>query len=157
MNEITTRPTTPRRAQPVPVAASDRTESRRLSAAFRMLGALALLAVGAVHLDEYFADYFRVVPVIGPLFVLNFAGATALAIVLLLPLGRRGRIPQRLAALGGIGMGLVSIAFLLLSEHQPLFGFMDHGYRAAIVAALAAEAAAAVLLAAYLATSMRSR
>jgi hypothetical protein len=93
--------------------------------------------------------------VIGPLFALNFAGATALALVLLLPLRRRGPVLQGLAALGGIGLGLVSIAFLLLSERRPLFGFMDYGYRPAIVAALAAEAAAAVLLAAYLASRSR--
>jgi hypothetical protein len=41
--------------------------------------------------------------------------------------------------------------FLLISEHQPLFGFHEHGYRPAIVLALAAEAVAVVSLGAYLA------
>jgi hypothetical protein len=154
MTQMTTRPTERSMAattQPAPPPTRD----GPIPAALRTFGALALLAVGAVHLDQYFAVDFRVVPVIGPLFALNFAGATALALVLLLPLGRRGPVLQGLAALGGIGLGLVSIAFLLLSERRPLFGFMDYGYRPAIVAALAAEAAAAVLLAAYLASRSR--
>jgi hypothetical protein len=45
--------------------------------------------------------------------------------------------------------------FLLISEHQPLFGFQEHGYRTAIVIALAAEAIAVVTLAAYLASRTR--
>ena len=45
--------------------------------------------------------------------------------------------------------------FLFLSEHQPLFGFQDYGYRTAIVVALAAEAAAVVALSAYLAARAR--
>jgi hypothetical protein len=123
----------------------------------RVLGALALLAVGAVHLDQYFAVHFRVVPVIGPLFALNFAGATALAIVLLLPLRGRAEWLHKLAALGGIGLAVTSFVFLFISEHRTVFGFMDYGYRAAIVAALIAEAAATVFLGGYLVTSMRGR
>jgi hypothetical protein len=60
----------------------------RGSTVLRMLGALALLVVGAVHLERYFAVHFRVVPVIGPLFLLNFFGATAIGLLLLLPLDR---------------------------------------------------------------------
>jgi hypothetical protein len=116
-----------------------------------------LLAVGAVHLEQYFAAEYRIVPVIGPLFVLNFAGATALAIVLLIPLGRRGTVLHRLSAVAGIALGLTSIAFLLISEHRTLFGFMEDGYSAPIAVALVAEGVAAVVLAAYLAIDMRGR
>ena len=118
------------------------------------LGALALLAMGAVHLYEYFADSFRVVPVIGPLFVLNFAGATVIGLLLLRPF-RRNRTVDALLASGGIAMAVCSIVFLLVSEHTPLFGFAEYGYRAAIVVALAAEAVAAVFLGGYLATLLR--
>jgi hypothetical protein len=110
-----------------------------------------------VHLEQYFAVDYRAVPVIGPLFVLNFAGATVLAIVLLVPLGRRGTVLHRLSAGAGIALGLTSIAFLLISEDRTLFGFMEHGYRPAIVVALVAEGIAAVLLAAYLAVDVRGR
>jgi hypothetical protein len=42
-----------------------------------------VLVVGAVHLEQYFADHFDVVPIIGPLFALNFAGATLIGLGLL--------------------------------------------------------------------------
>jgi hypothetical protein len=156
MTQTTTRPTTRREPATRP-AAAEPGQSRGISAALRRLGAVALLTVGAVHLEQYLAADYRAVPVIGPLFVLNFAGATALAIVLLVPLGRRGTPVHRLSALAGIGLGLTSIGFLLISEHRTLFGFMEHGYRSAIVVALVAETVAAVLLAAYLAVDMRGR
>jgi hypothetical protein len=119
---------------------------RERGTALRILGAAAILVVGAVHLEQYFGVHFRVVPVIGPLFLLNFIGSLVIAAGLLLPLRRL----HALFALGGIGIGVVSFAFLELSEHGGIFGFQDYGYRAAIVVALAAEAAAAVLLACYL-------
>jgi hypothetical protein len=58
---------------------------------------------------------------------------------------------QGLLAVGGMGVGLASIVFLEISEHRPLFGFEDYGYRPAIVVALAAEALTAIFLSAYLA------
>jgi hypothetical protein len=45
--------------------------------------------------------------------------------------------------------------FLLLSEQQRLFGFMEYGYRPAILAALGAEAAATLFLLAYVGTLLR--
>ena len=73
---------------------------------------------------------------------------------LLVPAARL-RLVHLLLALGGIGLAATSFVFLLVSEHQPLFGFHDYGWRAQIVIALAAEAAAVVALAAYLATRAR--
>jgi hypothetical protein len=128
----------------------------RAAAILRTLGAVAVLVVGAVHLYEWVADYFRVVPIIGPLFLLNFAGATVIGIGLLVPAARLRRL-QVLLALGGIGLAATSFVFLFISEHQPLFGFQDYGYRAAIVIALAAEATAVVALTAYLAVRARRR
>jgi hypothetical protein len=116
----------------------------------RTLGAVAVLGVGAVHLQQYFADYFSVVPIIGPLFVLNFAGATVIGLGLLVPAARM-RLVHLVLALGGIGLAATSFVFLLISRHTPLFGFQDYGYRPGIVIALAAEAVAVVALAAYLA------
>jgi len=115
--------------------------------ALRVLGSATLLVVGAVHLEQYIGVHFRVIPVIGPLFLLNFIGSVVVAVGLLLPLRRL----HPLLALGGIGMSLTSIVFLLLSHTRPLFGFEDYGYRPAIVIALVAEGATALLLGAYLA------
>ncbi len=128
--------------------------SGRAPAILRTLGAVAVLVVGAVHLYEYIADHFGVVPIIGPLFALNFAGATLIGLGLLVPAARL-RLVQLLLALGGIGLAATSFVFLFISEHQPLFGFQDYGYRAEIVIALAAEAAAVVALVTYLATRAR--
>jgi hypothetical protein len=128
----------------------------RAGTVLRSSGALAVLVVGAVHLEQYFAVHFDVVPVIGPLFVLNFAAAAVIGVGLLVPSARL-RPVHVLLALGGIALAATSFVFLFLSEHQPLFGFQDYGYRAAIVIALAAEAAAVVLLGGYLAVRARAR
>lgn len=138
-----------------------RAAARRLPYALRFCGALALLGVGAVHIDQYYAVHYEVVPVIGTLFVLNFAGAVALALLLLLPaerlagrvLGRGEGLVAGLLALAGIGLAATSGTFLLVSEHTELFGFMEHGYRTAIILSLVAEGAAIVLHGAYLALS----
>ena len=131
-------------------------EHRRTSGMLRTLGAIAVLVVGAVHLQQYFADHFNVVPIIGPLFALNFAGATVIGLGLLIPAVRL-RLLHLLLALGGIGLAATSFVFLFVSKHQPLFGFQDYGWRMAIVVALAAEAAAVVTLVAYLGTRIRGR
>jgi hypothetical protein len=122
--------------------------------ASRALGALALLATGAVHLQQ-FERFYSDVPTIGTLFVLNFAGATILALVLLAPVERIGRRrgPQLLALVASAGMALaaVAFAFLLISERTPLFGFQEPGYDpAAIAAARAAEVATVVFLGLFL-------
>jgi hypothetical protein len=127
---------------------------RGMASLLRVTGALAVLVVGAVHLDQYFAVHYNVVPVIGPLFVLNFAGATLIGLGLLLPLSRVP-IVRILLALGGIGLAATSFVFLFVSEHRPLFGFEEYGYRSAIIIALAAEALTVVSMAAYLAVRRR--
>jgi hypothetical protein len=53
-------------------------------------------------------------------------------------------------ALGGIGIAAASLVGLVVSENASLFGFMDHGYRPAVIAAIAAEAATILALSAYL-------
>jgi len=125
------------------------TSPSRAPAILRTLGAVAVLVVGAVHLEQYFAEHFNVVPTVGPLFVLNFAGATVIGVGLLVP-GARMRLLHGLLALGGIGLAATAFVFLFVSEHRPLFGFQDYGYRPAIIVALAAEAAAIVLLGTFL-------
>jgi hypothetical protein len=144
--------------RPVPdeaVLTPERSDGRA-PGALRTVGAIAVLVVGAVHLQQYVGDHFDVVPVIGPLFVLNFAGATLIGVGLLVPAARM-RAVQVLLALGGIGLAATSFVLLFVSESRPLFGFQDYGYRPGIVIALAAEVVAVVALTAYLAARARRR
>ena len=118
--------------------------------ALRFLGAVAVLGVGAVHIDQYFAVHYEVVPVIGTLFLLNLIGAAAIALLLILPTERLlGVAVVGLLALVGIALATSSGVFLLVSEHTTLFGFMENGYRTAIVLSFIAEGATVALLGAY--------
>jgi predicted lipoprotein with Yx(FWY)xxD motif len=128
---------------------------RRHAAAWaRCLGAAALLAVGADHIQQYYAAYYRSVPTIGPLFLANFLSALVVSLGLVLPLrriaGRRTDRMRAILAVTGIGIAAGSIVALLISENAGLFGFMERGYHGAIVLALSLEGAAVVLLAAFL-------
>src|ERR1051326_4891217 len=121
--------------------------------ATRLLGALALLSVGAVHLQQYNL-FYSAVPTIGPLFLVNFAAATGLGVALLAPLGRWtgrwGGSLVGLAAAGGVALAAGSFVMLAIAEQRPLFGFREPGYDpAAIAASRGAEIATVVLLGAY--------
>src|SRR5581483_4437138 len=120
--------------------------SGRLPVALRIIGAVAVFFVGGVHIDQDFAADYDKVSVIGPLFVLKFAGATIIAAGLVAPLRRL----HPLLALAGIGLAATSIVFLFISESQPLFGFRERGSSPPIVIALAAEAIAVAVLGTYL-------
>ena len=136
------RPASPEVKRLRPVARpSVRSASPWLAA--RFLGAFSLLAVGAVHLQQY--EYlYSTIPTIGTLFLLNFVGATVIGLGLLAPvermLGRLGATALGLLSLGGIGLAASAFVFLLVAERTPLFGFMEPGYDPpAIMAARAAE------------------
>jgi len=106
----------------------------------RYLGAISIVLVGVVHAQQYYDAYFSVVPTIGPLFLLSFIGAGVVGAVLFAPVRRlapkAGDAILALAALGAIGIALGTFAALLISEYRPLFGFMESGYRLAIVLTL---------------------
>jgi hypothetical protein len=142
-------------AVPVPMQrARPRSRGGTAWLAARALGALAMLAVGAVHLQQYVWLY-SAIPTIGTLFVLNFAGATAIGLGLLAPLetvlGRRwGSAAVGSLALAGIGLAATAFAFLAIAEQTPLFGFMEPGYDpTAILVSRIAEAVTVVSLGAY--------
>ena len=137
----------------------DRIRALRVAKA---IGAIALLVVGGVHLEQYTIAHFSVIPTVGPLFLVNFIAATSLGLLLLIPnrrSTRRGRLLfDSLAALTGIGVAAGALAALLISEHRSLFGFMEHGYRLEIVIAIASEAVAIVSLGVFLAIAdLRAR
>lgn len=121
----------------------------------RAIGALALLAMGVIHLQQYYGGYYSEIQTIGTLFLLNFAGGLGLAVALLSPIERiAGRAVTCLVAAAGAGMAATSIAFLLISEHTPIFGFSEIGYRPVIVLVLVVEAIAVVSLVAFLAVRL---
>ena len=131
----------------------------------RVLGALSLLAVGAVHLQQYFELYSEI-PTIGTLFVLNFVGATIVGIGLLAPVervpGRLGGVMLPLLTVAGVAQAATAFVFLWISERTPLFGFMEPGYDPeAILFARIAEVATVVLLGGFairlLASALGSR
>jgi hypothetical protein len=129
-------------------------KSRQVTAEVaRYLGAISIVVVGAIHAQQYYDAYFRVVPTIGTLFLLSFVGAGVVGAVLLAPvrLGHRlGDLILSLAALGAIGIALGTLASLLISEHMPLFGFMESGYRLAIVLTLLFDGLTTVFLGLFL-------
>jgi len=129
--------------------------------ALRAIGALALLAMGALHLQQYYDAGYSALPTIGTLFVLNFAGAVAIGLALLLPVerlpGRAGALAVPLLALAGAAMAATSIAFLLISQQTPLFGFLETSTSSAITVALVTESIATAGLGAVAAASAGPR
>jgi hypothetical protein len=127
----------------------------------RTSGALLLFVVGGVHFQLYQYEFYSSIPTIGPLFLVNFIAATVLGMFLLAPVGSRFgsqlRLLHQLSALCGIGVAGGALAALLVSERTPLFGFMEHGYRFAIVLAIASEAVAVMVLVLFLARTRAAR
>jgi hypothetical protein len=121
------------------------------------LGALALLATGVDHFEQYYVDDYSTVPTIGTLFFLNFVSAVTVAAALIAPLGRiAGRYADAIRAVmavSGIGIAVLSLAGLFVSETTGLFGFVEHGYRMAIMLAIVAEVAATIFLVIFLAAN----
>jgi hypothetical protein len=124
-----------------------------LAETLRYLGAVAIVLVGVVHAQQYYGAYFSVVPTIGTLFLLSFIGSGVVGVVLLAPVRRLGRsigdVILVLASLGAIGIALGSLVSLLITEYTPLFGFMESGYRLAIVLALVFDSLATLFLGAF--------
>jgi hypothetical protein len=122
--------------------------------AIRYLGAAALLGVGIDHIQQYLGASYSVIPTIGTLFALNFVSSVLLAAGLVAPIERafrrRGKPILGFLALSGIGVAMGSLIGLLISEQTPLFGFMESGYRQAIVISIVLEVATTLLLGTFL-------
>jgi len=124
------------------------------SEAARYLGAVSVLVVGAVHAQQYYEAYFRVVPTIGTLFLLSFIGAAVVGVTLFAPVRRLGpRLGDAvlaLSAMGAIGIAVGTAVSLLISEYTPLFGFMESGYRLAVVLTLLFDGMTTIFLGFFL-------
>jgi hypothetical protein len=123
----------------------------------RFIAAISLLAIGGVHLQQYIVQDYRVIPTIGPLFLLNFIAGTLLGLYFLVParahVGHLRFLADTIAAMSGAGVAVGGLVALIVSEHTLLFGFMEHGYRFAIVFTIASEAVAILALGTFLAMS----
>lgn len=125
----------------------------------RRLGALTLLVVGGVHLQQYLAGYSDV-PTIGALFILNAIGAAVVGAGLLMPFERllserRADLTAGLLSTLGALIAVGALVAIFVSESQPLFGFMEDGYSTPIVIAIAAEAITTILLAPVAGANLR--
>jgi hypothetical protein len=125
----------------------------------RLFGALAILAVGAVHLQRYLGAGYQTIPTIGPLFLVNAIAAGIAGFGLLLPVERvmgdraaRGTVAG--LALAAVAIAVGSLVALFISETGKLFGFSESGYGTAIVVAIIAEAATIALLGPVAAVSL---
>jgi hypothetical protein len=127
----------------------------------RYVGAVSVLIVGGIHAQQYYYAYFSVVPTIGTLFLLSFIGSGVFGAVLIAPVRRLGRnlgdLALVAASLGGIGVAAGSLVSLLISEYTPLFGFMESGYRLAIVLTLIFDSLTTVSLGVFVVLVARSR
>ncbi len=136
-----------------PAAFTTRRRSTIAQAAL-YLGALSVLGTGVVHIQQYYGQDYSTIPTIGTLFFLNFVAAVVIAVGLIAPLGRvAGRYAdatRSVFAIGGIGLGVLSLVALFVSEGSGLFGFVENGYRTPIVLAMVAEIAATLFLIVFL-------
>jgi hypothetical protein len=83
----------------------------------RVIGALLVLAAGAIHLWLYF-DYFHRVHVVGVLFLLNAAAAAVIGTTLFLS--------ARLLVVGaGVGFAAATLAGFFVSVYNGLFGYVE--------------------------------
>ena len=118
------------------------------------LGALSVLGTGVVHIQQYYDQDYSTIPTIGTLFFLNFVAAVLIAAGLVVPLrrvaGRYADPIRSVFAVGGIGLGVLSLVALFVSEGSGLFGFVENGYRTPIVLAMVAEIAATLFLVVFL-------
>jgi hypothetical protein len=133
--------------------------SVHIQQAVRYLGAAALVGVGIDHIQQYLGASYSVIPTIGALFALNFVSSVLLAVGLVAPIerafGRWGKPILGFLALSGIGVAIGSLIGLLISEQTPLFGFMESGYRQAIVISIVLEVATTLLLGTFLVMLLR--
>ena len=129
--------------------------------AMRLIGALSIFAVGALHLQQYSGGGYSAIPTIGTLFLLNAISSGIVGVGLLLPfrtvLGeKRGDLAVGVFAVGGLAIAVGSLVALFISEGGTLFGFSEAGsYRTVIVDAIVVEGIATLILMPLAAVSLR--
>jgi hypothetical protein len=115
--------------------------------ALRVVGAVLVVATGAIHLYLY-RDGFSSVPTIGGLFLTNFVVAVVLGLAILL----RGRAFWSLL---GAGFCLGTLVAFIVSVHWGLFGYQETLTGAWQERAVVVEVAGAVVCAGLTVTLLR--
>jgi plastocyanin len=113
--------------------------SRRLLAP-RLAGAALLVATAGIHLDLYLTGY-KLIPVIGVLFLLQIIGGFVLALAVAVTRGGLGT----LTAFLGAGYAASTLLGYLVSMWIGLFGFTETRTTAGVVAGVIEVAALALL------------
>src|SRR5919202_948452 len=117
------------------------TTPRALTLAVRVVGAVLLLAMGAIHLKLWF-DGYRDIAWIGPLFLANAVlSVAAAAAVLLAP---RRWLPWAALLTGLFALG--TLGGLVLSLTVGLFGFFESMSAPLVVPTIVVESAGFLLL-----------
>jgi hypothetical protein len=120
--------------------------------AARLFGALSIVAVGALHLQQYSSGGYSAIPTIGTLFLLNAIASAVVGFGLLFPFkpvlgSKRSDLAIGMLAFGGVAIAVSSLAGLFVSESGTLFGFSEAGsYRTVIVDAIVVEAIATLIV-----------
>jgi hypothetical protein len=120
--------------------------------AVRLLTAAATAGTGYVHASLYLDQDYRVIPTIGPAFLVLSSGAFAVALLLL-----AGGSP--VLRLGAAGVAAGALAGFVMSRTTGVAGFTERGLQPAPQAliSLVTEVAALALLAAWEVVLRRSR
>jgi hypothetical protein len=125
----------------------------------RRAGAVAILATGAIHLQQLIVQNFQGIPTVRLLFLLNAIGSGVVGACLLAPLDRA--LPTRwadtaeaLVTAVGLTIASGSLVALFIAENGSLFGLSTHHYSTVAVLAIVAEGAAVLLLTPMLASSL---
>jgi hypothetical protein len=107
----------------------------------RPLGALLVVGVGAVHLQQY-VSFIDGVPTVGVLFLLNSFAAGAVCLMLASPF-------TLAPAASGIALSVGSLISIAIARYagSGLFDYREPTWRAPIVIAVVLEVAAVVVLA----------
>ena len=113
------------------------------SDALRYAGAVLILVVGAIHLQQY-AVLIKDVPTIGELFLLNAAGAAVIAAMLVTGV-------RLLGAVGGILLSAGAVVSILIARTSGgLFEYVEPTFRTPVLLSVIVEAAAILALVTYL-------
>jgi hypothetical protein len=107
-------------------------------------GAAALAGVAAVHVQQY-VTLVHAIRWIGPLFLAN---AVACAIIVV---GLACRPTRQLSALSGVAVSVLTLAGLVVSYGEGLFGWAESGFRTAIALDVVTTVVATIALTAGLA------
>jgi hypothetical protein len=125
----------------------------------RRAGAVAILATGAIHLQQLIVQDFQGIPTIRVLFLLNVIGSGVVGACLLAPLRRvlaRRWADRAEAAFTAVALMIAigSLVGLFIAENGSLFGLSTHRYSTVAVLAIVVEGIAVVLLTPVLARSL---